>query len=80
MQANTTVTIPKEHHRWILGKSGQRLKDLEKDTSTKISVPAIQDNSDIITIQGTKDSVDKAVHEIKLISDEQVRHLKVLFF
>jgi hypothetical protein len=64
--------VPKEHHRWILGKSGNRLRELEKETATKISVPGITDPSDKITIQGTKDSIDKAVHEIRLISDEQV--------
>jgi len=28
--------------------------------------------SDAITITGTRDGIDKAVHEIQLISDEQV--------
>lgn len=72
LQANTTITIPKEHHRWILGKAGTRLKELEKETATRIQVPSIGDNSDKITIQGTKDSIDKAVHEIMVINDEQV--------
>ncbi|XP_054285585.1 LOW QUALITY PROTEIN: vigilin [Macrosteles quadrilineatus] len=70
-QASMTITVPKEHHRWILGKAGTRLKDLEKETATKINVPSIGDSSDKITIHGTKDSIDKAVHEIRLISDEQ---------
>lgn len=72
LQANTTIYIPKEHHRWILGKSGTRLKELEKETATRIQVPSIGDNSDKIVIQGTKDSIDKAVHEIMVINDEQV--------
>lgn len=67
------MTVPKEHHRWILGKAGGRLKDLEKETATKIQVPGIADPSEKITVQGTKDSIDKAVHEIMVISDEQVR-------
>jgi len=70
-QASVAISVPKEHHRWILGKAGTRLKELEKDTATKINVPGIGDQSDKITIQGTKDSIDKAVHEIRLISDEQ---------
>ncbi|KAG8302743.1 hypothetical protein J6590_025018 [Homalodisca vitripennis] len=70
-QASTTISIPKEHHRWILGKAGTRLKDLEKETATKIQVPPIGDPSDKIVVQGTKDSIDKAVHEIMVISDEQ---------
>lgn len=32
----------------------------------------MQDQSDIITITGTKEGIEKAEHEIKVISDEQV--------
>lgn len=71
-QASKQINILKDHHRWILGKQGQRLKDLEKTTATKINVPGVQDQSDIITITGTKDGIEKAEHEIRVISDEQV--------
>ncbi|CAK9823134.1 Hdlbp [Anthophora retusa] len=72
-QANKQISIPKDHHRWILGKLGQRLKDLEKTTATKITVPSVQDQSDTITITGTKEGIEKAEHEIRVISDEQSR-------
>ncbi|XP_017756079.1 PREDICTED: vigilin isoform X1 [Eufriesea mexicana] len=72
-QASKQISIPKDHHRWILGKLGQRLKDLEKTTATKINVPSVQDQSDIITITGTKEGIEKAEHEIRVISDEQSR-------
>lgn len=71
-QANVSISIPKEHHRWILGKNGQRLKELEKNTGTKITIPGINDSSDKITVVGTRESIEKALHEIKVISDEQV--------
>lgn len=71
-QACKQISIPKDHHRWILGKQGQRLKDLEKTTATKINVPPVQDQSDTITITGTKEGIEKAEHEIRVISDEQV--------
>jgi hypothetical protein len=45
---------------------------LEKTTATKISVPNMADSSDKITITGTKEGIEKAVHEIKVTSDEQV--------
>lgn len=32
----------------------------------------MQDQSDIITITGTKEGIEKAEHEIRVISDEQV--------
>ncbi|KAG7202071.1 hypothetical protein KM043_004746 [Ampulex compressa] len=72
-QASKQISIPKDHHRWILGKLGQRLKDLEKTTATKINVPLVQDQSDLITITGTKEGIEKAEHEIRVISDEQSR-------
>ncbi|CAG4910185.1 unnamed protein product [Colias eurytheme] len=72
-QASKQINIPKEHYRWILGKQGQRMKDLEKSTATKISVPSIADNSEIITITGTKEGIEKAEHEIRVLSEEQSR-------
>lgn len=35
-------------------------------------VPQIQEQSDIITITGTKEGIEKAEHDIRVISDEQV--------
>jgi polyribonucleotide nucleotidyltransferase len=72
-QASKQISIPREHHRWILGKKGERLRELEKITATKISVPSINDESDLITIQGTKEGIEKAEHEIRTTSDEQSR-------
>jgi len=72
-QASKQISIPREHHRWILGKKGDRLRDLEKNTATKITVPSISEESDLITIQGTKEGIEKAEHEIRTTSDEQSR-------
>lgn len=72
-QASRSISIPREHHRWILGKKGEKLRELEKLTATKISVPSINDESDSITIQGTKEGIEKAEHEIRTTSDELSR-------
>ncbi|XP_049294896.1 vigilin [Anopheles funestus] len=72
-QASKTINIPREHHRWILGKKGDRLRELERTTATKINVPRISDESDAITILGTKEGIEKAEHEIRTMSDEQSR-------
>ena len=66
------MRIPREHHRFILGKNGKKLQDLELATATKISIPKLDDNSDMIRIVGTKENIDKAHHEIQVISDIQV--------
>ncbi|KFB44551.1 hypothetical protein ZHAS_00012431 [Anopheles sinensis] len=72
-QASKTISVPREHHRWILGKKGDRLRELERTTATKINVPRISEESDTITILGTKEGIEKAEHEIRTMSDEQSR-------
>ena len=66
------MRIPKEHHRFVLGQKGKKLNELELATATKITVPRPNDPSDYITISGTREGIDRARHEIQLISDEQV--------
>ena len=66
------MRIPKEHHRFVLGTKGKKLNELELVTATKINVPRPNDASDCITISGTREGIDRARHEIQLISDEQV--------
>lgn len=70
-QASIQVSIPKEHHRFILGKGGSKLQELEAKTATKISIPKASEANDKITISGPKEGIDKAIHEIRIISDEQ---------
>lgn len=72
MQASCRIQIPKEHHRYILGPKGKKLADLELATATKITIPRLEDNSDIVLIIGTKEGIEVARHDIQLISDEQV--------
>jgi hypothetical protein len=45
-QASASLPIPKEHHRFILGKSGKKLSELEQNTGTKIYIPRQTDTSD----------------------------------
>lgn len=70
-QANVEISIPREHHKFILGKGGKTLQQLELQTATKITMP--RDGSDTIRIVGTKEGVDSARHEIQVISDEQAK-------
>uniref|UniRef100_A0A671VI33 Vigilin n=1 Tax=Sparus aurata TaxID=8175 RepID=A0A671VI33_SPAAU len=70
-QASATVAIPKEHHRFVIGKNGEKLQELELKTATKIQIPRPDDLSNQIKISGTKEGLEKAKHEILLISAEQ---------
>lgn len=72
-QAHIDLKIPKEHHRFIIGREGQKLKSIELQTATKISIPRTEENTDTIKIIGTREGVDKARHQIQLISDEQAK-------
>ena len=72
LQASATVAIPKEHHRFVIGKKGEKLQDLKLKTATKMQVPRPDDPSNQIKISGTKEGIEKARHEILLISAEQV--------
>lgn len=69
-QASIEMVIPKEHHRYILGKGGKKLQDLELTSQTRITIPR---DSEIIRIVGTKEGIDRAKHEMQLISDEQAK-------
>lgn len=71
-QANLDMHVPRDHHRFVLGKGGQKLRDLERQTATRILVPRSEDKSDMIKITGTRENIDKARHFIQTISDEQV--------
>nr|XP_014346494.1 PREDICTED: vigilin isoform X1 [Latimeria chalumnae]XP_014346495.1 PREDICTED: vigilin isoform X1 [Latimeria chalumnae] len=70
-QASATVAIPKEHHKFVIGKNGEKLQELELKTATKIQIPRPDDTSNQIKITGTKEGIEKARHEILLISAEQ---------
>jgi len=70
-QANASISIPKEHHRFLLGKGGSKLQELEKNTATKITIPKASDQNEAIVVVGAKEGIEKALHEIQMISDEQ---------
>jgi len=69
---NTTINIPKEHHRFLLGKGGAKLQELERNTATKITIPKAQEaGNDGIVVAGAREGIEKALFEIQKISDEQ---------
>ncbi|KAI8038482.1 hypothetical protein M5D96_008380 [Drosophila gunungcola] len=72
-QASRQVTVPREHYRVILGKGGQRLRELERTTSTRINIPSQGDESEFITIAGTKEGIAQAEQEIRQLSAEQYK-------
>merc|ERR1719462_545129 len=69
-QASIEMVIPKDHHRYILGKGGKKLQELELASQTRITIPR---DTEIIRIVGTKEGIDRARHEMQVISDEQAK-------
>ena len=67
------LPIPCEHHKYILGKGGKNLQQLESNTGTKITIP--KNGSETIVIIGIREDVDRARHEIQCISDNKVRSI-----
>lgn len=72
-QASDTVKIPREYHRFILGKNGKKLQQLEYETATKITIPRADEKLDGIKIIGPKEGIERARHEIQIIADEQAK-------
>ena len=66
------MEIPREHHRFLIGPKGKRLSELELQTQTKITIPRPEEKSNSIVVVGTKEGIERARHEIQLISEEQV--------
>ena len=67
------LQIPSEHHKFILGKGGNNLKQLEANTGTHITIP--KNGTDMVIVAGIKEDVEKACHEIQIISDRKVNFL-----
>ena len=73
------MEIPKNYHRFILGRSGEILKKIELETATSIKVPDRDSKSTTIVIKGAAEGLQQARNEIQTIADKQVSfHLVLL--
>jgi predicted PilT family ATPase len=70
-QSHREIRIPKDHHRSLIGREGKKLQSLEKETDCRIMIPNRDNASEIIKIVGPREGIEKAIHQIQLISDEQ---------
>lgn len=69
------VEIPKEAYRFILGKNGNKLKELEQRTGAKITLPK-SDSNELTRIKGSREAIETAKHEMLLISAEALSKCK----
>lgn len=59
--------IPKDLHRFILGKGGKQLRELEDKTGTKVRIPGTKDADSTIVITGSRQGINackKAMSDI----------------
>jgi len=70
-QGSIDVDIPKEHHRFVLGKGAEVLKRIQDQTGAKISVPKADEKDGLIRVTGSKEAMDAAKRKIEQISAEQ---------
>uniref|UniRef100_A0A0N5A8M1 Vigilin n=1 Tax=Syphacia muris TaxID=451379 RepID=A0A0N5A8M1_9BILA len=70
-QVTRDISVPKEHHRILIGKEGSKLHQLEQETNCRIIIPGRDTTSDVIKVVGPREGVEKALHEIQLVSDKQ---------
>ena len=68
-QVMVEISAPKESHGFIIGREGKNLKRIMEETGARITVPPAG-GSDVITIVGTKESVEKAKDQIQVIISE----------
>lgn len=69
-QSQAEIRVKKDHHRFLLGKSGKKLNDLQAATATRITVPRQTDDSEVVKIVGPKEGIEKVIHEIQVLCTE----------
>eukprot|EP00047_Mylnosiga_fluctuans_P012927 m.28404 g.28404 ORF g.28404 m.28404 type:complete len:1218 (+) comp4552_c0_seq1:132-3785(+) len=72
-QVTLEVAVPKELHRFIIGKEGKILKDIETNTATSIKVPSGDNPKQTVSVIGTMENARKAAAEIQQIADEKAK-------
>ncbi|KAI6652518.1 Vigilin [Oopsacas minuta] len=69
------MLVPKDLHKHILGKKGQKLLDIQKETGTKITVPRADTDSEIINISGPKEYLARAQQRLnEIIKDRATKN------
>jgi len=74
-ETQSISTIPKDFHRFILGKAGKTLRELEVKTGTKVRIPGPKDTDSTIQITGSKQGIiDCKKHMNDIVHKSGSRH------
>lgn len=79
LESNYQVKVPifKQFHKFIIGKGGATIKKIRQETDTRVDLPESGSESDVITITGKKENVEKAVAKIQQIQSEMANVVSV---
>jgi rRNA processing protein Krr1/Pno1 len=72
-QHTVEVAIPKELHRFLIGKEGKTLKEIQEKTGTNINVPKEGEAKSTISVTGTSENIRQAAELMQQISEERSR-------
>ena len=59
------VAIPFDYHRFIIGAKGANVRHMMDEFDVNIAIPPSKEESDQVTIVGTRPKVDKAVEALQ---------------
>jgi hypothetical protein len=79
MESNYQSKVPifKQFHKFIIGKGGATIRKIRQETDTRVDLPESGSESDVITITGKKENVEKAVSKIQAIQSEMANVISV---
>lgn len=55
------IKIPKSKHARLIGRQGSTLNKIRAQSGTEIKIPKAEDSTDLITIMGREDEIEKAI-------------------
>jgi predicted RNA-binding protein Jag len=79
-KANIEVDVPKEHHGFIIGKEGSKLRALEQEYFCRIYMPQRDEKSGVIKLVGPNEHIIEAARRVSEMSQEMVRFLEIICY
>lgn len=55
------INIPFDYHRFIIGNKGSNVRRMMDEFNVNIAIPPAKDKSDVVTVIGSKDNLEKAM-------------------
>ena len=72
MKATAEIEVPKELHRFILGKGGKNLQSIMDRTGAVVRIPNAESSSDLVTVRGDAQAIELVRQEFEAIKKEKV--------